>query len=431
MRARFPTRLRRDDRAAMALMVGVMSPALLGMGALVVDAGFWMVGSTRLQIAADAGAMGAALLLSNPTVRAQNGATQANTFRNAAQGEAQRTATRLAGTMNPPTVTWDTTGYSWATVTLTSQMPSYLLRVFKISAPVIRATATASVKPATSTPCVLTLGATGVGIRVDNMGTVTAASCAIGSNSAGTPSIYLDSGTIGATTLSAVGTVAKSNSGSNSMTPANPTSNASASADPNAAKTIPAPGACNVTNGTYTAYKSTPYAFAPSGSTGAYVFCGNTTIGGNASTQTFAPGIYYVVDGNLTFNNAAVTTASGVSFVLTGNNPGNLSWTNYSNTSTQITAPTTGPTAGIAIWQKCKSGGQTASFQGGSTLLVSGAMYMPCSSVDVGNNAQLSAPANQSFSLIALSLYAHGSGAIRTAATGGSGSAGGSVVLTQ
>ena len=107
-------------------------------------------------------------------------------------------------------------------------------------------------------------------------------------------------------------------------------------------------------------------------------------------------------------------------------------WTNYSNTSTQITAPTSGATAGIAVWQKCRSaGGQTSSFQGGSTLLVSGAMYMPCSAVDIGNNAQLSAPLNQGFNLTAKSLYVHGSGALRTASTSGGASGASGVALTQ
>ncbi len=424
--------LRQDKRAAVALMVGVMSPAFLGMGALIVDSGFWYIGSIRLQVAADAGAMGAAFLLSNTTVRSQDSTTQTNTFRTAATTEVNGAATKLAGTINTPTVAWDTTGYTWARVTLTSQMPSYMLGIFNITAPVIRATATATVRPATSSPCVLTLGTTGIGIQVDNSGTVTAANCAIGSNSAGTPSIYLNSGTINANTISAVGTITQSNSGSNNMTATTTTSYGNATTDPNASKTIPTAGSCNVTNGNYTAYSATPYAFAPTTTGGSYVFCGNTTIGGNSSTQTFAPGTYFVVNGDLTFNNASITTATDVTFVLTGTSPGNFSWTNYSNTSTSISAPTTGATAGIAIWQKCNSsGGQTSSFQGGSTLLVSGSMYMPCSNVDVGNNAQLTAPLNKWFNLISKSMYVHGSGAVRTVPGSSNTSSAASVVLTQ
>ena len=427
--ATFLPRFRTDRRAAVALMIGITSPAMLGMAALIVDTGFWYLGSVRLQIAADAGAMGAALQLSNATARAQGNST--TIFQTAASAEVSRAATRLVGTIGTPLVTWDQAGYTWAKVDLTSQMSSYFFGVFNIGAPLVRASATASVKAGPSTPCVLTLGGTGIGIKVDNMGTVSAANCAIGSNSAGTPSIYLDSGVLSAGSISAVGTVAKSNSGSNQMSSAG-TSYAAPTTNPYASKTIPTAGACNVTNGNYTAYSATPYAFAPTTAGGSYVFCGNTTIGGNSSTQTFAPGTYFVVDGSLTFNNASVTTATDVTFVVTGTSPGNISWTNYSNTSTQISAPTTGATAGIAFWQKCNSGGQTSSFQGGSTLLISGTMYMPCSDVDVGNNAQLSAPLNKSFNLVGKSLYAHGSGAIRTVPGASSGGGTGvTVALTQ
>ena len=432
-------RIGRDRRAAVALMVGVMSPALIGLCSIIVDTGFWFIGSVRLQVAADAGAMGAGLLLQNPTVQAAN--NQAAIFRTAATTEVNGSATKLAGTINTPTVTWDNASYTWVTVTLTSQMPSIMLGAFtNATAPLIRATATASVKAAPATPCVLTLGTSGVGIKVDNSGTVSAANCAIGSNStaSNTPdpskaSIYLNSGTITADSLSTAGKYGQSNSGSNVYTVKTTSQNATATPNPFASKTAATPSNCDVTNGNFTGYNPNPYRFTPSN--GIYVFCGNTTIGGNSSTQIFDPGIYYVVNGDLTFNNASITTATDVSFVLTGSNPGNFSWTNYSNTSTQISAPSTGATAGIAIWQACKSNGsgngQSMSFQGGSTLLVTGAVYAPCSDVDVGNAAVVKPPLGKSFTLISKTIYAHGSGEIRTVPATNSGGGTNPLVLTN
>jgi hypothetical protein len=152
------------------------------------------------------------------------------------------------------------------------------------------------------------------------------------------------------------------------------------------------PASCGSQSYTYnfTAWASNPYSFtqtntvqlAQTNSSNVYgnVFCGNVTIGGNGSTDTFAPGIYYIYNGSLTFNNADITSANGVTFVLTGTNPGSFNWTNYSNTTT-LSAPTTGDTAGITVWQT----GSTASgstntittdaFNGGSTLQLGGAFY--------------------------------------------------------
>jgi hypothetical protein len=437
--------LRGHRRAAIAPMTALMAPVFLGMTALIVDAGFWIIASTRLQIAADAAAMGDGFLL-NTTLKSQTAANQASTMQSVALYEASAAATKLVGSMTTRPTIAVASDWSSVTVTLTSQTPSYFLGIYPGSAPVLRASATASLRAAAA-PCVLTLGPTGVGIQVDNMGVVTATKCSIFSKSSGAPSIYLNSGTISGTAVAATGTVAQSNSGSNSMTPTTPTSNSTTTYnDPLAAQATPSPtsvpasGTSNcplsgstASNNNYTAWKASAYAFDAQANGGSCVFNGATTIGGNGSTDSFTPGVYYVVNGNLTFNNAALTVASGVSFVMTGSNPGNFSWTNYSNTSTAITAPTTGPTAGVAIWQGCNSapGSQTASFQGGSTLSVSGTIYMPCSKVDVGNNAQVNAQPGQPFNIEAYSIYAHGSGGIRTNAPAASASANSGPMLTQ
>ena len=407
----------KDRRGAVAVMIALFSPAMLGMAALVVDTGFWTVGRGRLQMAADAGAMGASYLLSNSGLKQQ--ANYLSTFQAVALAEAQGVAPRLVGTIGTPAVA---VAADWKslTVTLTSPMPSYFNAVFGVSPPVETATATVSLQGGAAAPgaCVLTVGTTGTGIQVDNMGTVNAVGCPVFSNSSGTPSIYLNSGTLKGSSIGAVGTITQSNSGSNSMSPSisNTNPHSTAAADPETGVTAPvAPSQCDATNANLTSYGQ--YRFTPHGSPAAYVFCGNTTIGGNGSTDTFDPGIYYVVNGNLTFNNATLPSQpTGVSFVMTGNTPGSFSWTNYSNTKFPLfTGPTTGPTAGVGFWMACNGSGQTASFQGGSTLPVSGLMYMPCASVDVGNNAQVGAAYGMPFSIVAKSIYAHGSGGLVTA----------------
>lgn len=427
--------LGRDRKGAIALMTAILAPILLGMGALIIDSGLWVIGSSRLQAAADAGAMAVGYLITTSNYKALNSATQLTTAQAVAAYEAQNAATKLIGTMTTP-VTVSVTNYTAATVTVYSQATSYFAGVFNVAAPLLRATATITIKGG-AVSCVAALKGSGLGIKLDNTGTLAAASCPIYSNG----NIYLNTGSISATAISAAGTITQSNSGGNSWTPSYASASANtpnASADPMAGTATPTPGACNVTNGNYTSYGSTT--FTPTGTPPVYTFCGNTTIGGNGSTQTFNTGTYYVVNGDLTFNNASITTPTtaqgGMSIVMTatgGNNPGNFSWTNYSNTSTPISATTSGPAAGVAIWQACNSGGgQTASFQGGSTLTVTGTIYMPCADVDAGNGTSVNAAINQAASFIAGSIYVHGSSTIRTSASSGGG--GGSTagpVLTQ
>jgi hypothetical protein len=184
--------------------------------------------------------------------------------------------------------------------------------------------------------------------------------------------------------------------------------------NPLSSDTISAPSGCNYTNASFSAWQATPYAFTQAKN----VFCGNTTIGGNSTSDTFAPGVYYVVNGNLVFNNAEVTQASGVSFVLTGNSPGSFQWTNYSG-NYSLTAPTSGPTAGIAVWQTCPSSGLAPanSFAGGSTLQMSGAFYTPCGALQLSNNAQITTASGGTLQVIADAIQVVGSAGI--ALTGG------------
>ena len=301
-------RLRGDRRGAVALMVGLMSPVLLMMTSIVTDTGFWMVGQTRLQIAADAGALGGAFLLPQASFKAMTAATQLASLQAVALAEAQGAATKLAGTMTTPvTVSYTATT---VTVTITSTMPSLFYGPIKLPPPLVRATATATLVPPTA--CTVAISPTGTGILVDGAGTLTAANCPIGSDSTDAQSIYLNSGTITATAIVASGGIVKSNSGSNVMSPDPGTPYAAPTGDPDpqlsGGPTVP--HACDVNGASTYGSGGQTYNFAPLAD-GNYVFCGDVTIGGNASTANFAPGSYFVDQGNLTFNNALSGTLSG------------------------------------------------------------------------------------------------------------------------
>lgn len=402
----------RRRRGAVAVMIAVALPIVVAAAGLGVDYGIWQREAIRLQLATDAAAMGAGRLLVGKT------ATTAQ-FQAAAMAEANAvTADSWVGTLNQqPTIT---VASNWSTVavTLTSQANSYFSRLIGVSGPALSASATSGVA-VSNTACVLALnGSASDAISVNNMGSITATGCGIFSDSSSSTAIYLNSGSLVAQSIGAVGTVGESNSGSNTMSPAG-TSDAAAEANPFASLQAPSAGACSYTNASFTAWQAGPYQFTQSHN----VFCGNTTIGGNSTTDTFAAGIYYVVNGTLTFNNADVTQAAGVSFVLTGSSPGAFSWTNYSNTVT-ITAPTTGPTAGIAVWQTCPTSGSAPanSMAGGSTLQMGGQFYAPCGALNISNDAKLTTASGSAMGVVASTLSVVGSGAISANSTSSTGS---------
>ena len=407
-----------DRRGAVAPLLALALPALLGAGGLAVDAGFYYVEQQRLQLAADAAAMATALLLpAHPTtVQLQSAALQA------AQ---DATGGGVIGTLATP-IAVSGTGTA-VTVTLSSTTQGFFSRVLSAAAPKLGASATAGMRAAAA--CVLALNSSqGEAIDVNNMGSITATGCGIFANSSSNSAIHLDSGTISGQSVGMVGGMDLSNSGSNTLSPNPPTTGAAARSDPYAALSAPTPGSCGYNDGNFTAWQSTPYHFTQSRN----VFCGNTPIGGNGTSDQFDPGIYYVVNGDLVFDNAAITSATGVTFVLTGSAPGGFKWTNYSNTPTTMTAPTSGATAGMLVWQTCSAGGDGEStMNGGSTLQISGAFYVPCGEMQMNNNAQLTAAPGADMTVVADTISVVGSAGIAAAGGNGSSSASVQAVLQQ
>ncbi len=401
-----------DRRGSIAVMTAAFLLPVIAIIGLVIDEGFWTIASTRLQIAADAAAMGASLTMSSAAFKAQSATSQATTLQTVAQFEAKAAANKLLGTLQTPfSISYDATHYTTVTVTLTAQPPAYFTPALNIAAPTLSATATVSVP--TVQPCVLTLGssAANYGIKVDNQGSIVASGCPVFSNSPANPSIYLNSGTISGTAIGAVGTVSKSNSGSNSMTPSPGQSNQVAALDPDRNMTPPTPGSC---------VAQKPYTTNGNWHLSAGTYCNGLTIGGNGSTDTFDPGVYIITNGDLVFNDANITQAANVTFVLGGSNPGSFIWENNSST-----VPFT-PNAtmnGITFWLVCNSNSQAVTIQQGGTFQVSGAIYAPCAAATIRDNGTaVQPPSGAALSFISSSLYVWGSGSLKTS-NGGSGSA--------
>ena len=143
-----------------------------------------------------------------------------------------------------------------------------------------------------------------------------------------------------------------------------PTTGCPAVADPLAGLVPPSVGSCMFTNMNVT----TTTTLAPG------VYCGGLSITGNVSI-TFSPGTYIVKDGPLNVSVSSNLNGAGVSFYLTGNNA-TTSWGGGGQIA--LSAPTTGPLAGILFFQDSLAApGATSTLMADSSASYEGALYFP------------------------------------------------------
>jgi Flp pilus assembly protein TadG len=423
---------RRDRRAAVALWVAIAAPPMMMTTGMGIEAGSWAVAKVRATIAADAASAAGARAYAASGSAATAAGVAANVAElNGIVGAANRTWSSTSKTMVDGHATVaigagiTNASHTAITVTVTRVVPNSFSGLWHSGANQnITATSVAETWAGTgssgSGACILALSTSASNaIKADNMGVLTAPGCSIWANSNAATAVYLNSGTISATTVGAVGGISKSNSGSNTFAPWPASPYGSAQTNPYAAMTLPSPGAYTCHSAPITSWQSSTRQQTPG------VYCGNTTFGGNGVADQFAPGIYYILNGSLTFNNATLLPATGISFVLIGTNPGAISYTNYSNTVTQFSAPSTGPTANILFWQGCSSSGTAPdnTMAGGSTLALTGGIYMPCGALNVSNNIRLNAATGATMRVVAKTIYAAGSAQINAAAQAVAGAA--------
>ena len=111
---------------------------------------------------------------------------------------------------------------------------------------------------------------------------------------------------------------------------------------------------------------------------------------------TLNPGVYYLED-DLNIQGGATLTGTGVTLVFTSGNGTKYAAANISSSATvNLTAPTTGATAGIVIFGDRGAPSDTSfKFNGGSTQYLGGAIYVPSASIDYAGGAGTSTTCTQ------------------------------------
>lgn len=376
----------RDRAGATIILYALTLPALIGFAGLAVEVGQWYDARTKLQTAADAGALAGAWEL-----KAGGGTGTVTTAAGEAVGKNPVTTNSIT-IATPPSSGSYAGNTSAVQVTLTQQQAPLFSALFNITAFNITTTATALVQ-STNTACLLALDPTSAGaVTVQGNAYVQFNTCVAASNSNNQTDAILINGDsqFSGQSLVTVGNYEANGNSEVALTqPA--TTDADPMTDPFANLDITSPSGC-----TYSGTQS--YSGTVVVQPGTY--CGGITIN-NSANVTFAPGTYYINGGNLKINGGATVncscgaSGSGVTFVFTNNGGSGSTGTVdiNGNATVNLQAPTdtsnstTYPYPGLLFLQDRNAAtGTQATLNGNASSQLTGAMYFPNGQVVMNGN---------------------------------------------
>jgi Flp pilus assembly protein TadG len=369
-----------DDTAAVAVVAAMVFPVVIGGLGLGAETGYWYLSQRKLQHAVDVSAHAAGVRLrAGDSKSAIDAATQS-----VAAGSGFQTA---VGTMvvNTPPLKGTKVGNAASVEVILTETRQRLLSSVLSDTPVVISTRAVASIVAQSKACVLALSRVAAGaVTVSGSTSVNLTGCDVAANS-NAANAFLMSGSSAALSASCVyavgGAVTTAGLTLNPCTAAK--TEAPVVRDPYADVAEPsAIGACQNKNvgtpgGTTTL---TPTDTQPSG-VKSMRFCNGLDAKG---TVTFSPGIYIIENGSLSFNGGDVNATSNVSLVGQGVTFYLRSGADLKlggSVSLSLSAPTSGPYAGILFFGSRTSAGASQTVSGNSGSTLQGAVYMPSSAV--------------------------------------------------
>ena len=408
-----------DKRGNALIIVAASLPLIMGSVGLASDTIQWTLWKRELQRAADSAA------IAGVYAKVQNASYQNAVTQDLAHNNNVASFTINTSVQNSPTTGAFTANTMAVRVLLAAQKQLNFSAMFMQSAPMIRATATATIVP-TGDYCVISLENTSnTGISVGGTANVNLGCGMITNSTSMDAAVAFGNSTVAASPIAAVGGLdATDNWASNvQLLPFT-----LAQADPFANISPPVPtGSCpNVmVNSNQTATLNP----------GCY---GSMTLRGNV---TLNPGNYVLDGGGLTVGAQAVITCNGCVFILTSRtastNPSSIgSVTVNAGARLNLTAPTTGTYAGILMYQDRRAPTSTSAsnqnhINGNSQSSFQGAFYFPNQQTTFNGTAGMSTACMQ---LVARRVVFVGTASISNTCPSGSGArsfAGRSVRLVE
>jgi Flp pilus assembly protein TadG len=376
----------RDERGSVAAITAISLAVLLAFAGLGVDVSLWLRAKNDAQGAADAAANSAAAAAAVGNIRGRiaaeaNAAAAANGFQSGMNG--------VVVTLNNPPASGSYAGNANAyEVIVSAPQKLYLASALHgiPAAPTVKGRAVALLNKTSIGPtCILGLSPlpSNVDVTFNGSTSVVANNCDVDADSPSSNSINTNGGgTVHAANVRTAGGV----SGGNIFVSGQMYTHTSSIADPYAGRTIPSMPAASGPN-TWGGPKSpnTVIHNTGSGSPPVMTINGNVDVKGNT---TLDPGIYIINNGSFNDTGQNTVTGNGVTIILTSSNPASDTGT-FSVTGgggLNLTAPTTGPTAGIALWADGNLPNKGDTFAGGTTSALVGAIYLPSHNVKFAGN---------------------------------------------
>ena len=369
--AAFARALFAGQRGTVAILIGLSMSVLIGAIALGTDVTYVMYKHRQMQTAADAAALAAAVALSKgyPTDYAleARAITASSGFVNGTNG--------VTVTVNKPPASGSYTQNASAVEVIVVK-PEALKLVSVFSSAAFNVTARAvAVKGTSGDYCVLTTDtSSATGLSASNGVNVNLNQCGAAVNATGSSALSVTGGaTLNTLSASVGGQTTVSNGGTLHATNG-VLQNQAAIADPYASVPVPALSGCNYTNRSLN-YSASVQQLTPG------TYCDGLSIS-NGAKVSMAPGIYYIKSGSFSLAGGSTLTGTGVTIVLTKNTTNYATATVGNGSTITLSAPTTGPTAGIVFFSdRAAPTSGTITFNGGSTQVLTGALYFPTQTV--------------------------------------------------
>jgi hypothetical protein len=349
---------------------------VLGLVGLSIDTGYLELVKIRAQTAADAAALGGV------NERKVNGASNVTTSAraDAAANGFTHGANGVTVTVNNPPASGYYTGDSSAVEVIVKKNTKALF-LSLLGFQNMGVTARAVARLGAGTNCMYVLDGSVSGAMSISGGVTVQTACGVVINSSSNTALTISGGSRLQSTYTSIAGSYSVNGGS-SISPI-PVTHTDPEADPLASLAAPAVGACD-----HTSYSISGGA---TGSIAAGVYCNGISASGG-SRLTLGSGTYILKGGGLNISGGAVVTGSGVIFYLTqggGYSYGAVSLSG--GTTVTLSAPTTGPFAGILFFQdRSVAGGGASTFSGGTMATLTGTLYFPTTNVSYsgGSTAQ-------------------------------------------
>jgi len=361
--AEWPIRRNVGSRRGFVLITTVLAlVVLLAFLGLAIDVGYVQFVKTRMQTAADAAAIGGAQEI---RLSGASGAAAAAKADSALNGFTDGQSGVTVAVYNPPTSGYYTGDATAVEVVISQTVPAFFMELVGLASMAVRARA---VSHLTSGPsCVYALDPAANGAFSASGGAAVGVSCGIVVNSSNGQAMKASGGAqVTAAYSSVVG--GYSTGGGGSITPL-PSTGAAVESDPLAYVAAPAVGAC-----TWPSQVSitTNRTIDPG------VYCGGISVSAGAHV-TFNPGTYILKGGGLGISGASNVTGTGVTFYNTAGGGYSYQGISFSGGSVAtFRAPTSGPLAGILMFQdRTIVGGAASTVSGGSGSIFEGALYFP------------------------------------------------------